>query len=73
MKQFALVRSNDPKRQCAPFSILLNGESYLSDLETQEEAESIVAMLREIPDSGAKVIAIDKLESFRPAHGPIAR
>jgi hypothetical protein len=60
MKQFTLVRSNDPKRQYAPFSILLNGENYLSDIETPEEAESIAAMLREMPDASSKVIAINK-------------
>jgi hypothetical protein len=60
MKQFTLVRSNDPKRQYAPFSILLNGENYLSDIETHDEAESIAAMLREIPEASSKVIAIDE-------------
>jgi hypothetical protein len=60
MKQFTVVRSSDPKRRSAPFSISLNGESYLSDIETQEEAESIAAMLREIREANSKVIAINK-------------
>lgn len=65
MKQFTVVRSGDSKRQYAPFSILLNGENYLTDIETQEEADSIAAMLREIPETSSKVIAINKPQAFQ--------